>query len=368
MRPVEHLYFHIPFCPQLCDYCSFYSEKGDASKTQRFLDAMVAEVREVATRVNLQPKTVFFGGGTPSALSVTQLDFLLGQLHDIIPSLPHTREWTLEMNPATVSLDKARLLRRHGVNRISMGVQAFDDHTLKMLNRVHDTAQVIKSFHILREAGFDNVNLDLMFAVPGQTLAAWEETLEKTLALKPDHLSCYCLTYEEDTVFWNKMKSGQFAPDDSVEATMFVRTREILAAHGFDQYEISNYALPGRECLHNLAYWHGAEFAGFGPSACGTLGHLRYQNVSNTDLYCDRVERHECLHEFSEELSPKTRLTERLMFGLRTREGVPLSDLPHFEETFRHHLADNLVVTDATHLRLTPRGRLFADEIAMAIL
>ena len=271
MTPIRHLYVHIPFCLKICPYCSFYKERLDRSKTQRFLDALLAELDLESARHPLQPQTLFFGGGTPSALSTRQLEYLLSGMRERL-DLSALTEWTMEMNPATVSLEKARMLRALGVNRVSLGVQSWDPALLAVLGRVHTAAQAERSYEILREAVFDNVNLDLMFAIPTQTLAQWEATLEKTLALQPEHLSAYCLTYEEDTSFFRRFQAGEYAQDKEWDADLFEMTLDRLAAAGYEPYEISNHARPGRECLHNLAYWQGADYLGLGPSAFSTCG------------------------------------------------------------------------------------------------
>jgi oxygen-independent coproporphyrinogen-3 oxidase len=198
MAAIRHLYFHIPFCPKLCPYCSFYVEVGAKNKTRAFLDALLREVERAAEQHELRPETIYFGGGTPSALLTGQLEYLLGHLRSRL-DLSALREWTLEANPATVREDKARLLRALGVTRISLGVQSWDDALLRTLGRVHTAAQAERTYEVLREAGFAAINLDLMFAVPGQLPSQWRATLDKTVALKPEHISSYCLTYEEDT-------------------------------------------------------------------------------------------------------------------------------------------------------------------------
>src|ERR1700736_639305 len=196
---LRHLYIHIPFCPRICTYCSFYKEASDRNKTQAFLDSILVQLDQRLDEIpECRLETIFFGGGTPSALSVKQLEFLLAGLRQRL-DLSNIREWTLEMNPATVSLEKARMLRDLGVNRISMGVQSWDPEMLNRLGRVHSAEQAERSFHIVREAGFTNLNLDLIFGVPGQSTETWQRTLEKTVRLAPEHISAYCLTFEEDT-------------------------------------------------------------------------------------------------------------------------------------------------------------------------
>jgi len=222
---IEHLYAHIPFCPKVCPYCSFYKEASDRNKTRAFLEAMLAEAEKHAP--SLRPRTIFFGGGTPSALSTSQLEFLLGGLRERI-DFSAVAEWTLEMNPATVSLEKARALLALGVNRISMGVQSWNEDILKTLGRVHNAAQARRSYEILREAGVPNVNLDLIFGIPGQTAEQWRDTLEQTIALGPDHISAYCLTYEEDTAFFESLRRGEMRENEDHDADFFHLADELL--------------------------------------------------------------------------------------------------------------------------------------------
>src|SRR5215472_7394554 len=254
---LRHLYVHIPFCPRICPYCSFYKEASDRNKTQAFLDALLLELdRRLDQMTRFRLETIFFGGGTPSALSVKQLEFLLNGLR-LRLDLSTIREWTLEMNPATVSLEKAKMIRDFGVNRISMGVQSWNAQILETLGRVHSADQAERSFEILRRAGFNNLNLDLIFGIPGQLPSVWMETLNKTIGLEPQHISAYCLTYEEDTEFFRRFSRGDMIQDVEQDAALYELTMSTLEAAGYKQYEISNYARPGFECVHNLAYWLG---------------------------------------------------------------------------------------------------------------
>lgn len=363
MNPIRHLYVHIPFCPKVCPYCSFYKEASDRNKTQRFLDSVLADLDLRQREITLRPQTIFFGGGTPSALSTPQLDYLLNGLRDRL-DLSDLREWTLEMNPATVSLEKAARLRALGVNRISMGVQSWDDGLLKVLGRVHNAAQAERSYEILREAGFENVNLDLMFAVPTQTRDQWQASLEKTIALKPEHISAYCLTYEEDTAYFARFVRGELTQDAAWDADLFEATMDTLDAAGFEQYEISNYARPGRDCLHNLAYWLGADYIGLGPSAFSTVGERRWQNIADTTIYCDRIERGESAEAFSEPLMAETRAGERIAFGLRTNRGVAREAVAQWSREVAQFEEDGFLQGDADRVCLTRRGKLMADSLS----
>lgn len=360
---IEHLYAHIPFCPKVCPYCSFYKEASDRNKTQTFLDAMLAEADRYADR--LRPVTIFFGGGTPTALSTSQLEFLLGGLWERL-DFSQLSEFTMEMNPATVSLEKARRMRELGVNRVSMGVQSWDPGLLKTLGRVHTGDQARRSYDILREAGFENINLDFIFGVPGQTLALWEDTLRQTIAMQPQHVSAYCLTYEEDTEYFLRLGRGEFHPDTELDADLFEMTMDILGEAGFEQYEISNYSQPGRECRHNLAYWIGADYVGLGPSAFSTLGENRWKNVSDTLAYGERVRAGVDTADFKETVDVETRRSEQIAFALRTNLGVPAAQVSP-EKTSEFSKLGYLV-RQGNNWRLTRKGRMVADELAEELI
>ena len=366
-EPPAHLYIHIPFCPKVCPYCSFYKEASDRNKTQGFLDALLRELdaRQAELGV-LRPRTIFFGGGTPSALSTPQLEWLLGGLRARLDG-GRLAEWTLEMNPATVSLEKARALRDLGVNRISMGVQSWEPALLLTLGRVHSAEQARRSYEILREAGFANVNLDLIFGIPGQTREQWERSLRTTVALAPEHISAYNLTYEEDTEFFDRFSRGESAQDAEADADLFEFTAGFLTGAGYPPYEISNFARPGRECAHNLAYWRGADYLGLGPSAFSTVGVRRRANVRDTAAYNERIGRGEMAEDFGEDVPPATRRAEAIAFGLRTRDGVSAEWLAGQASAVREHTALGLMETLAgQRLALTSRGRLLADAVAEA--
>src|SRR5580704_14919779 len=287
---LHHLYVHIPFCPKVCPYCSFYKEASDRNKTQGFLDSILLDLeRRLHEIPGCRLETIFFGGGTPSALSVKQLDFLLSGLHRRL-DLSRLREWTLEMNPATVSLEKAQMLRDFGVNRISIGVQSWDPEMLNRLGRVHSAQQAERSFHIVREAGFTNLNLDLMFGIPGQSAETWEQSLRKTIRLAPEHISAYCLTFEEDTEFFRRHQRGELSQDTEQDARFYELTMAVLEGAGYCQYEISNYAKPGYECQHNLAYWLGRDYLGLGPSAFSTIDGMRWRNTADTSRYIEQLQ------------------------------------------------------------------------------
>ena len=376
---VRHIYVHIPFCARICPYCAFYKDLLDRSQTSRFCEALLRELGNLAgTRrcsvrseqradSTLLPSTIYFGGGTPTALNIAQLESLLRGFHEKL-ELSQLVEWTIEANPGSVSARKAALLKKFGVNRISLGVQSWDEKLLKLLGRDHNAQQAEESFRILREAGFTNVNVDLMFGLPGQTIDQWRATLEKTIALQPEHISTYCLTYEEDTEFFLRHARGEFRQDADADAEFFETTMAILEETGYDHYEISNYARPGLESVHNRAYWLGEDYLGIGPSAVSTIGMQRWQNVCDYRAYIDRVLCEESARGSSETLTNEMKRTERIALGLRTREGISASELKDFGQNIDQLVTLKLLRKSNGNFLLTRKGKVLADSVAEAFL
>jgi oxygen-independent coproporphyrinogen III oxidase len=367
-RPtVSHLYVHIPFCARICPYCAFYKERADASQTQRFCEALLREIAMVQEQHPLKLETIFFGGGTPTALTTAQLEFLLGGMRERL-DLSELVEWTLEANPGSVSARKAALLRAMGVSRISLGVQSWNDELLELLGREHNAAQAESSFLVLREAGFANVSIDLMFGLPGQTLTQWEADLAKTIALQPDHISTYCLTYEEDTDFFLRHSRGEFREDPESDARFLETAMERLEAAGYEHYEISNYARPGFASAHNRGYWAGDDYLGVGPSAFSTVDLERWQNVCDYRAYADRVLSGASPIESTEALTPEMKRTERIALALRTRDGISLEELAAWPNESREFINLGLLRETNGKFILTPRGKLLADSVAEAFV
>ena len=365
---IRHIYVHIPFCARICPYCAFYKDLLDRSQTSRFCEALLRELvgRDHQVR-RLLPSTIYFGGGTPTVLNIAQLELLLRGFRETL-DLSQLVEWTIEANPGSVSARKAAVLKRFGVNRISLGVQSWDEGLLELLGREHKGQQAKESFRILRDAGFTNINVDLMFGLPGQTVDQWRATLEKTIALQPEHISTYCLTYEEDTEFFARQARGEFRQDEDMDAEFFEMTMAILENTGYEHYEVSNYARPGFESVHNRAYWLGKDYLGIGPSAVSTIGMQRWQNVCNYRTYIDRVFSGESTRGSSENLTHKMKRTERIALGLRTRYGVTSSELKDFAQEV-HELAALQLLREANgNFVLTRRGRALADSVAEAFL
>jgi len=365
---LRHVYVHIPFCARICPYCAFYKDLLDRSQTSRFCEALLQELVGCDCRTpRLIPWTIYFGGGTPTALNVAQLEFLLRGFHERL-ELAELVEWTIEANPGSVSARKAALLKKFGVNRISLGVQSWDEELLKLLGREHNAPQAEESFHILRDADFGNINVDLMFGLPGQTDDQWRATLEKTIALRPEHISTYCLTYEEDTEFFLRHARGEFRQDPDADAEFFEMTMATLEDAGYQQYEISNYARPGFESVHNRAYWLGKDYLGIGPSAVSTIGMKRSQNVCDYRVYIDRVLSGESTRGTSEDLTHEIKRTERIALGLRTRDGIPPSEVKDFAQTIDELAELQLLRESNGNLVLTPKGKALADSVTEAFL
>src|ERR1051325_11080112 len=362
-----HLYVHIPFCARICPYCAFYKERADNSQTQRFCEALLRELDERSSRVPLQLETVYLGGGTPTALSTAQLAYLFSGFRDRL-DLSAVREWTVEANPGSVSHRKADLLRNLGVSRISLGVQSWDDQLLQLLGREHDANQAEASFQILRGAGFTNLNIDLMFGLPGQTLEQWETSLKKTIDLHPDHISTYCLTYEEDTEFFVRHARGEYREDTDSDARFLETAMQLLERAGFEHYEISNYARAGHASFHNRGYWAGEDYLGIGPGAFSTLGLQRYQNIPDYRRYSDMVLSDQSPISSMEALTPQIKRGERIALGLRTVGGIPSVELNCWPNERREFESLGLLAEVDGNFVLTQQGKLVADTVAAAFV
>src|SRR5882724_9499804 len=365
--PIHHLYVHIPFCARICPYCAFYKDLLDRSQTSRFCEAILRDLDQQCASFALSPETIYFGGGTPTALTTSQLEFLLGGFRERL-NLSSLAEWTIEANPGSVSARKAALLHKLGVTRVSLGVQSLDDELLKLLGREHNSQQAEQSFHILRTGGLANINVDLMFGLPGQTIEQWKATLEKTIGLQPEHISAYCLTYEEDTEFFLRHARGELLQDTDEDAGFFEMAMSILEDAGYEQYEISNYARPGFASVHNRAYWLGKNYLGLGPSAFSTVGMERWQNVCDYRGYADRLLSGQSPRGFSESLTNEMKRSERVTLSLRTRDGVAASELRHFGPETRELMSLGLLRKSNDNFLMTRKGKSLADSVAEALL
>jgi oxygen-independent coproporphyrinogen III oxidase len=379
--PVGSLYVHVPFCAQKCAYCAFYSEAASGELINRYVAALVRELEIVAD--DLKPETIFFGGGTPSLLNLRQWEPILRAMERL--KLAGAEEFTVECNPATVSADKAKLFRDFGINRISMGVQSLDENLLDRLGRIHSREMVFKSFDILRASGFENINLDLMFAIPTQTMDTWRATLNEAMAMQSEHLSSYEVIYEDDTPLFEQLKAGEFSVDENLACEMYEELISRAVSGGFQQYEIANFArgelsrkkIPALACKHNVNYWRGGSFYGLGPSATGYVRGVRTKNWSNTQLYCDQLEKGKRAIESREELPPLRRAGEIAAFGLRMNAGWPFEEFQRATDfDLRNGWSSEMdqlagrgwASRNAERFQLTHQGLRFADSAAEMFL
>ena len=368
------LYVHVPFCASTCDFCAFYQVSPTAETVRCFIERLSAEAALVAWDRPLS--TVFWGGGTPGLLSPADL----GRVAQVVHGLPggsSPGEWTVEMAPSSVTRERLAVLLSSGVTRISLGIQSFRPELLAALGRAHTRERAYRAYDRVRAAGFASVNLDLMFALPGQTAAEWEADIDEAVALAPDHISTYCLTFEEDTALWVKLSQGRVRLDAENEARMYERTWERLGAAGYAQYEISNFARPGHACLHNLNTWRMAEWVGLGPSAASQMGGWRGANIADLAGWADRVARGERMTEDRTALSAALLAEDALVFGLRMNAGVDLAALrarspeapwERVDALFERLSAEGLAVCDGSRVRLEPRGRLLADSVGSEVM
>lgn len=367
------LYVHIPFCPQHCPYCAFAVVTGYKALYDRYVEAVCRELRawsHLAARGPLH--TVFFGGGTPSMLTPAQCQRLLDTIAATLGLAPEA-EISLEANPSTADAAKFRALRQLGVNRLSLGVQAFDDADLRLLGRMHSAAEAERAYETARQAGFSNVNIDLMFGIPGGPRWHWQHTLQRTIALQPEHVSTYSLTIEEGTRFARRYHQGRLQPvSDDDDAWAYAHAMEVLAAAGYAQYEVSNFARPGFRSRHNWGYWHGAAYLGVGLAAHSFLdGHRRW-NVPELQTYIDRLEAGQSPGAGEETIDAVTRRREEVWLQLRTCAGVACTSgeieavrrLPKFQGL----LQAGLVQVEAGRIRLTPAGFAVADAIGVELV
>jgi len=385
------LYAHVPFCASTCYFCAFYQETPRRADLIRYLDGMERELDQWRAEWDAAPThgdfmpgldaglTVFLGGGTPGLLAAPEISRLLQAIRERAPT--EITEWSVEMAPSTVKADKIAAMLEQGVNRISMGVQSFDADLLEKLGRRHNSNQVERAYECLREACCDNVNLDLIFAVPGQTREQWAADLRRAIELNPEHISTYCLTFEEDTKLWVKLSRGEFKRDIEQEAELYQFTWETLEDAGYAQYEVSNFARPGRECAHNISTWRMGAWRGVGPSAASQWRGNRWSNAADLNAWLDGLEQWR-LHAnpIADELTPLTPellAADALIFGLRLNVGVDLAELQQrfpgehwgsFKALWSTLADEGFLTQHGSKIQLTPSGRMLADAVGGRIL
>jgi oxygen-independent coproporphyrinogen-3 oxidase len=382
LQAVRHLYAHVPFCAAKCQYCGFYSVTADADTRAAFAPLPGVELAALAGD-NLHPATIYFGGGTPGLLGPDVLTALADALRPRLV-LDRLEEWSVELNPAGVTPQLVAALRRIGVNRVSLGVQSCDDATLRRIGRLHDAAAGMRALQLLREGGCDRLGVDLIAGLPGVTADRWRETLLRTLGCGVAHISVYALSVEPATPLSRQVAGGLKLPDDEAQLEALAQAETLLTEAGLARYEISNYALPGQACRHNLACWRGADYLGLGPAAASRIGLWRWTNAPDLRRYMERVAHRAPPPRMIERLSADEDTTERFVFGLRLAEGVAprafatlhpaaAARLEAWERTLARLVAPGIVEQlpprdGSPCWRLTARGREVADAVIRELL
>ena len=367
------VYLHIPFCRQRCDFCSFYLEIHREGHAADFLRSLMHEIglsAEQHVAANRPVQSVYLGGGTPTALASTQLIAILAEIRTHL-TLASDCEITVEAHPSTISEQDLEQLCQAGVTRMSFGAESMEDGDLSRIGRSGAVSETVTAVTQARAAGFANINLDLMYGLPGQNLESWQRTLTHCLALAPTHLSAYALTVEQDTkLASNIQRQRSPAPDEGLQIEMDEAAERMLGDAGYERYEVSNYARPGYACRHNLLYWTNGEYLGLGPSAQSYLGGTRFGNVADLTDYNTSLAASRLPIEDRTRLTAKEQLRDAVIFGLRLIQGIPTLHLHQHAENYGHAtvtahlLAQQLIEVDGTRSRLSSRGRLQADTIA----
>ncbi len=369
MKKELELYIHIPFCVRKCAYCDFLSAVGNVKLIECYVESLIKEIYAYQSMAqNYIVTTVFFGGGTPSILSGALMEKIFETLHEVF-YFAADAEITIEANPGTVTAEKLQSYQKCGINRISFGLQSTNNEELKLLGRIHTYEEFLESYQLAREAGFDNINVDLISAIPKQTLESWEVTLERVIDLAPEHISAYSLIVEEGTPFAKLYGEGApqevDLPSEEEERAMYYRTEKLLQEAGYHRYEISNYAKEGKECRHNLGYWERKEYLGIGLGAASLIDNVRYRHVEELEVYLEYADDLEQIAVDKEKLSMTQQMEEFFFLGLRKMQGVSLATFEkifgcnakeRYGETMTRLQAEGLLEEREGNLRLTKKG------------
>lgn len=366
-------YIHIPFCEHICFYCDFNKVFIEGQPVDEYIEALIKEIK--LTKENYpsdNTETIYIGGGTPTSLSASQLDALLKGVRENLP-FDDANEFTVEANPGDLTLEKLKVLQNYGVNRLSMGVQSFDDRLLKKIGRKHSAQDVYDTMKIFEIADFENVSIDLIFSLPNQTIQSFEDTLNQALALDLPHYSMYSLILENKTIFYNWARQGRLhLPGIDVEGDMFELAIEKMTKAGRYQYEVSNFSKPGKESQHNLVYWNNEHYYGLGAGASGYLGNVRYKNHGPIQHYLKPLRDNHLPTITTEELTVENQMEEEMFLGLRKIEGVSTKK---FESKFKRSLesvygdvvnqliSDGLLLQKNEWLKLSDKGLILGNEV-----
>ncbi|WP_434797221.1 radical SAM family heme chaperone HemW [Terrisporobacter vanillatitrophus] len=367
------LYIHIPFCISKCKYCDFNSYKLDLDEKRKYLNAIEKEMKFYKEEIRgKEIDTIFIGGGTPSILNQNEIKFLFNNIKSNF-KIKNDAEITMECNPGTLTLDKLNTMKECGVNRLSIGLQAVQNKHLEYIGRIHTYEEFQKNYYQAKEVGFENINIDLMYALPNQSKKDWMESLEKVVKLNPTHISAYSLILEENTELFNMYEKNEFKLlDEDTDIEMYEYTIKYLKSHGYNQYEISNYAKEGFECKHNILYWKCKNYVGLGASASGFLNEIRYNNFCELDKYEGIIHSGKKPIEWKEKLSIKDKIEESIFLGLRMNEGI---EFKHFHEKYNVNFREvykneinklgkmKLIEISDKGMKLTQKGREISNSI-----
>ena len=367
------LYIHIPFCVTKCKYCDFNSFKIDLNEKIKYLNYLGEEMKLYKEEIkNREIDSVFVGGGTPSILNENEINILFEKIKENF-NIKYNAEITMECNPGTLTLNKLKVMKKSGVNRLSIGLQAVQNHHLKYIGRIHTFEEFEKNYHDAKQMGFDNINIDLMYALPNQSREDWMESLEKVVKLNPTHISAYSLILEENTELFKMYERDEFnLLDENTDIEMYEYTINYLKSHGYNQYEISNYAKDNFECKHNVLYWKCEEYVGIGASASGYFNGIRYNNICELDNYEKMILEGEKPIEWEEKLSIKDEIEESIFLGLRMNEGIQISDFKEkynfdFEKEYKNEIEKlskmELIEIDNNLMKLTQKGREISNSV-----
>lgn len=376
---IKGIYIHIPFCHQICHYCDFNKVFFKNQPVDAYIEALGQEMKMFVEKYQqvLKVKTIFLGGGTPTALSPAQLQRLFDLIQQYIP-LNHLQEFTSEANPDELTREKLVVMKRNGINRLSIGVQSFDSDILQRLGRTHTTNHVYKTLEMAKDIGFENISIDLMYGLPGQTMDQWKDTLQKALELNLPHYSAYSLIVEPKTVFYNLMTKGKLLlPGEDLEADMYDWLMSQMASKGIHQYEISNFAKTGYHSQHNNLYWDNVNYAGFGAGAHGYVETIRYANIGPIRKYIDTVSEGAFPIQSSHEVTPTEQMEEEMFLGLRKVEGI---NRFHFNEKFgvtldevygeviSKHISNGTMISTEESVAISKQGRFIGNEVFQTFL
>lgn len=372
------LYIHIPFCVKKCEYCDFLSWNAGEEERQQYVAALLSEIesyREFAKGYRVS--TIFIGGGTPSVLLPKQMENILQKIYEIF-ELERRPEITVEVNPGTVDEEKLQCYKENGVNRLSMGLQSVKDEKLRLLGRIHTYQEFVESYELARKAGFDNISIDLISSVPGQTLQEWKEELETAAAQNPEHISVYQLIIEEGTPFYEKYaEHPELLPDEETSREIYLWTGKFLKEAGYEQYEISNYAKPGKESRHNLKYWERGDYLGLGLGAASMVRNIRMSNTKDMRTYLERCDKPKTMREDVQFLEEPRQMEEFMFLGLRKTRGVSKKEFKRifgremdmvYEKALHKCLENGMLLEHKDRIFLSEEGTLLSNMVLSEFL